>query len=346
MNDKQDILNILQIIYDDRQAKDTDPFRANVYSTAIDQIKKQPDKSLQNIQFKSDSVKEIVDKYLQGQSVKVILQSKNVNTSLDFESYNQFLKIPGIGPKNAYWLIMKKNIHTLNQLKKNKHILTEAQKLGLKYFDDLQKKIPREEMHLHKKKLENVIQRKFTIAGSYRRNFQESGDIDVLIRLTKEETDKRKDENAKSKTTTDTIYEYSGKILKNIVENENMKNYLLGNFMYGQVKYAGICKLEKNYPARHIDFLITDYYQYPFALLYFTGNAQFNEYMRSYARTLGYSLNQEGIQTIKDGEYISGFTSEKDIFHFLNLPYIEPKKRNYYTLQYYINRTNMSFSKK
>jgi len=96
--------------------------------------------------------------------------------------------------------------------------------------------------------------------------------------------------------------------------------------MHGDIKLAGICRLSNDYPAQHIDLLITDYYEYPFALLYFTGNKEFNESLRSYARSKGYTLNQEGIQSVREnGGYIYGFSSEKQIFHFLGIQYVKPR---------------------
>jgi len=109
------------------------------------------------------------------------------------------------------------------------------------------------------------------------------------------------------------------------------------NRIPGIYLYAGMCRLSNDYPARHIDLLITEYYKYPFALLYLTGNKEFNEGSRSYARSKDYTLNQEGIQSIREnGGYIHGFSSEKQIFHFPGIEYIKPQNRT----------ENMKFAKK
>lgn len=319
---KQDIIDILEILRDDRESKDTDPFRANTYENAIRYIERHPDTPLKDMEF-SNAVKGVVSSYLKGQSMKEILKAKGVDVSIDFHSYRRIKSVPGIGPKWARWLVISKGITSIEGLRKNSNLLTAAQRLGLQYHEELTKRIPRDEIDLHKEKLREVINRSFTIAGSYRRGAQQSGDIDVLIRATKRETEQHRNFN-----------QHAGNILRTIVER--LGGYLLGNFMYGDVKYAGVCRLKSDTPARHIDFLITNYYQYPFALLYFTGNGAFNELMRGYARRKGYTLNQEGIQSLKGGGYIKGFTSEKEIFHFLDLPYIEPRRRNARVLQKYI----------
>ena len=64
--------------------------------------------------------------------------------------------------------------------------LSKAQKIGLKHFDDFEKRIPRQEIEkveeLIKKHLANIDQRyRSTICGSYRRGLPTSGDIDMLV---------------------------------------------------------------------------------------------------------------------------------------------------------------------
>ena len=64
-------------------------------------------------------------------------------------------------------------------------ILNPKQKIGLKYFTDLDTRIPRKEIDAYKRKF-TAIQKFvpgliFSINGSYRRGLTSSGDIDVLI---------------------------------------------------------------------------------------------------------------------------------------------------------------------
>ena len=69
----------------------------------------------------------------------------------------------------------------------NPNILNNKQKIGLKYYEDLLKRIPRKEMEKHDKFITefiNSIDKNddliYEIVGSYRRNASNSGDIDVL----------------------------------------------------------------------------------------------------------------------------------------------------------------------
>jgi DNA polymerase/3'-5' exonuclease PolX len=72
--------------------------------------------------------------------------------------------------------------------------------------------------------------------------------------------------------------------------------------------------------------MLTPIEEYPFALLYFTGSKQFNVKMRSFALSKGYSLNEQGITKNKK-KVSQQFESEKDIFAFLEYPYVVPHKR-------------------
>ena len=52
----------------------------------------------------------------------------------------------GIGPKKAQELV-EQGITTIQQLRANQHqLLNETQKVGLKYYEDILKRIPRQEI--------------------------------------------------------------------------------------------------------------------------------------------------------------------------------------------------------
>ena len=89
-------------------------------------------------------------------------------------------------------LVTKKisNIKELREAVKNKKIiLTKYQSLGLKYYNDLGKKIPRVEISSFDKFISKSIKKvnkkdillTYSIAGSYRRKIKESKDIDLII---------------------------------------------------------------------------------------------------------------------------------------------------------------------
>ena len=73
--------------------------------------------------------------------------------------------------------------------------------------------------------------------------------------------------------------------------------------------------------------MYTTYEEYPFAILYFTGSQAFNTAMRQHALEQGYTMNEHRLENTTTKESVTNIQSEKDIFKFLNLEYVEPKDR-------------------
>ena len=102
-------------------------------------------------------------------------------------------KIVAVGPVKAKELVEKHGIKSIKQLreKQNRILLNDKQLMGLKYYEDLLEKIPRNEMDKHKKVIEDVSKKldstmEVSVVGSYRRGVTSSGDIDILIRHPKD----------------------------------------------------------------------------------------------------------------------------------------------------------------
>jgi len=107
---------------------------------------------------------------------------------LSSDPLKELLKVHGIGRSTAIDL-HHQGIRTIENLKKHENLLNAQQKLGLKYVDDFQKRIPREKVA---RMYEYVKQTLFYVArtevkhdvevvGSYRRGKQTCGDMDILI---------------------------------------------------------------------------------------------------------------------------------------------------------------------
>lgn len=223
-----------------------------------------------------------------------------------------FMNIHGVGPKKAEELV-KEGFETLEDLKKSKeknNFLNDVQLKGLKHYDDLLKRIPREEIEKHEYILKTMLNKvdpsaELTIAGSYRRKCHDSGDIDVLIKSEKKET-----------------YDKFIKKLKSIV-------YLIEDLAYGKKKYNGISKLGRSGIGRRIDIMYTKPEEYPFAILYFTGSGDFNRMMREQINEKGMSINEyslKDMETKKPVDHV--FLKEKDIFDYLDMFYVEPWQRD------------------
>jgi DNA polymerase IV len=233
-----------------------------------------------------------------------------------------FLSIHGIGMVKAKELVEKFKITSIKELEEkleiNPKILNSKQKIGLEYHLDTQQRIPKKEMDLHSRKIKKLtkdnIDRdlQIDIVGSYRRGTLDSGDIDILLTINRKVTqDKRT------------------KILKKFISILTEADYILADLVNGSKKYMGICKLKNGAIARRIDILITSQEEYPFALLYFTGDFQVNIVMRKKAIELGYTLNEYSLK----GSPKILLTTEKEIFNFLGFKYLKPSERNAQNLQ-------------
>ena len=84
----------------------------------------------------------------------------------------------------------------------------------------------------------------------------------------------------------------------------------------------------KKFSNRRIDIMYTSPKEYPFAILYFTGSAEFNVKMRNDLLERGYTLNEYGVKfTNKTQKIDHYFVTEKDIFSYFEYEYLKPENR-------------------
>ena len=248
------------------------------------------------------------------------------NNSQYLESISNLIKIFGIGKKKANELIVKYNIHNINDLVKlikNKKIeLPENIIKGLKYVNKTKTNIPRKEIdeiyiYLIKKIQEIDKNLNLYICGSYRRLKPTSNDIDIIIyhnKLIK----KKETENSN--------------IMKTFIQTLIDDGFIIDNYTSLNVptKFMGLCKKKRH--IRRIDIRMIPLESLHYATLYFTGSGDFNKKMRKNAMNLGYILNEYGLyinslnskKLVKSTKYIN---SEKDIFEILNMEYLPPHLR-------------------
>ena len=256
------------------------------------------------------------------------IDNKDLNNA---KNINYLQKITGIGPIKAQKLfsenitldrLIKIDFDNLNEddetiLSK----LTNHQKLGVKYYHHLEKRIPYNEiskMELYINKIIKKIDSKLNIVicGSYRRKHKDSGDIDVLIYHT----------NLKKR----------GDIEKSLYLSSILQIFIKDNFIVDSLtstnkpsKYMGFCKLKFHKIIRRIDIRMVPYDSLASSLLYFTGSGEFNKNMRTYGLSKGFTLNEYGIYRIinKVKTFNIKAKEEKDIFRILNIEYVEPENR-------------------
>ena len=169
-------------------------------------------------------------------------------------------------------------------------------------------------MDLHQSYIKSHSKIDTVIAGSYRRQVAQSGDIDVPVTCPEDDINQ---------------FHQFVSTLKKI-------GYLTDDIAYGDTKYNGYCKLNKDSMTRRIDILFCKKEDYPFALLYFTGSGDFNQEMRGVLSKKGYRLNEKCLMKLVDSKWVKvdhKFTNEKDIFEYLKIPFIEPKDRSAHMLK-------------
>ena len=286
----------------------SDRFKARAYNNALKQLTTQPIYSIKDVEGVGG------EKTLKKMAY-IIENNKDLEEVIEYtqnESYGileTLQKVHGIGPSKAKDLYENHNIRSLSDLEaKADTLLNNVQKTGLKYFNDINKRIPYKEMLQHAELVTKTARdpnTEISVVGSFRRKAKDSGDIDVLITG---ETNS----------------------LNHIINALIKKKYLVseGVLAHGTVKFMGICKLPRHKTHRRIDILYTTPEEFPFAQLYFTGNDQFNIRMRKHALDNGYTLNEQGLFHTETKKRVDHpFKTEKDIFEFLKYDFVEPEER-------------------
>lgn len=229
------------------------------------------------------------------------------------------MKVQGIGPIKAenYFKLGIRTIDQLNQYLESSNSTGEntRQIIGSKYFNEFQKRIPREKVIIfadnfnkelttfNKETGHNLI---FDVMGSFKREEQTSGDIDILLY-------------------SDTDGEVSS-CYADFINKLTQLGLLKETLSFGEDSYQGVGFIDMEMPSVRVDIKFIDKKsELPYAILYFTGSAKYNIYLRNVARFYGFTLGNNKM-TNANGELIPAI-DEGHIFHNLRLPYLPPNKR-------------------
>ena len=292
------------------KVKDGNFFRAKPYEKAKDAIilYNKPINNINEIENLPSISKNIFGKFqefIKNGSVSILEKAKNNPLYILQDVY-------GIGPKKALELVKNHNIKSIEMLRKNQDLINDVQKIGLKYYEDILKRIPRKEIISYHATIGNAFneiantRETYQIVGSYRRGASTSGDIDIIIKA-------------------------STKTYKDFIQYLIKQGIIIEILSFGNKKCLCIAKIG-NCPARRLDFMVTPHKEWAFALMYFTGSKEFNTLMRQQARDMGYSMNEHCFTKLVDGVKTKPlqktFVDEKSIFKFLNIQFLEPQDRN------------------
>jgi NAD-dependent DNA ligase len=296
----------------DIMLKQGEPFRARAYQKAQETIMAYQGDIKNENYLKGQpgigpTIMDKLNEYSLTGKLEVIERERN-------NPVNILADIYGIGPKKAKELV-DNGITSIAQLREKQDlVLNDTQKVGLKYYEDVLKRIPRSEIKKYETIFTNVFNKvatpnsHFEIVGSYRRGAESSGDIDMII-------------------TSDLP-----KVFINFIDELISQKIILEVLSRGQTKCLVIAQIPGSDSARRVDFLYTTPEEYPFSVLYFTGSKIFNTVMRRQALSMGLTMNEHGLYTLvngkKKGEKVNWtFTNEKDIFDYLNMEYKNPEER-------------------
>jgi DNA polymerase/3'-5' exonuclease PolX len=311
---RDSIINELQLLRDGSIAN-KDRWRIQAYTKALEAIEELPGRinSVSDLEGVRNIGKGILEKI--GQVIKSGSSKKGDEFRKDphLELIIDLTKISGVGPVLANKLVKEKGVVSIQDLTTRKtELLTQRQQLGLDNYTSTIKRIPREEMMKHHDLLTQILGYNVTIAGSFRRQAESSGDIDVLLR----------DDEGKGCV-----------ILGQFISLLKELGYLVGDINVGSNKYNGYCRLPTGRldVSRRIDIMYTNVEEFPFSLLYFTGSGPFNQEMRAHLSSKDFRLNEHNLKR-QDGEGWdivdpSKFRNEKDIFRYIGVRYVLPENR-------------------
>jgi DNA polymerase beta len=310
-----------------KETADKQTWKARAYAMVIKQIKAKEGavktmEDLKDVKGIGESIAEKIKEIFETGKLK---QAEEYNSNKDVQAINDLMRVHAIGPAKAKELVETHGIKNIAELKNNLHLLNDKQKMGLKYLDDFELRIPRKEMEKHEAYVKECIKKinpeiVVEVVGSYRRGVKDSGDIDVLITHPRDEID-------------------ADALLQNLVKTMEKEKYLHDTFALGNKKYLGVSKVKYGRHFRRIDLLITKRHEFPFALLYFTGSGDFNVEMRNWCLERGFSLSEYGLKYTKGnkkGTFVEKtFHTEEEVFKYIGLKFIPPHERKANVLKSY-----------
>lgn len=243
---------------------------------------------------------------------------EEVLKNAEFKILLELQKVRGIGPQKAY-MLYKDGYNSVDLLRKDvikgKYKVDDNLKYSLIYYNNLNKKIKREEITQFTDYLKDSLKLNIINSGSYRMGKAYSGDIDLLCVIKN---------NTEIKSVIKKLKE-SG-LFKHIY-NESVK------------KINGIIEDSFTSKIHQMDMLFVRKKEVPWMLLYFGSGKEFSKRIRLYALQKGYKLNEKGLYDIKSGLRSTKFSKERfrrklfnpkderEIFTYLDYPYVVPEER-------------------
>ncbi len=229
-----------------------------------------------------------------------------------------FQTVRGIGPTRAYALYQEGH-RTIADLKRIAADFSSSDPnlaASLQYYDELSRRIPRKEITSFTRYLHSILPKKLGVtlvnSGSYRMGKRDSGDIDLL---------------AVFPTPAAARAGY-----KEIIGALEESGVMLHFYNKSAKKINGIVRNPKTAIQRiyQMDMLFISKEELPWYLLYFGSGKEFSKKIRTIAIQKGYKLNERGLYyaSSKGSKRVPFHPKEeREIFDFLETPYVKPEKR-------------------
>ncbi|OQV15984.1 DNA polymerase lambda [Hypsibius exemplaris] len=303
-------------------------FRAMAYGKAIGTVRNAPRitkiEDIKGLRGIGSGIKSKIIEILETgacEKVAAYCMDNEMNKAIEL-----FCGIHGVSSKTALkWA--SSNLRTLEELPE-KVRLNRVQQIGLKHYHDFLERIPRSEVVEIESTVKEAALRlqdglELITCGSYRRGKPTCGDVDILVT----HPDGKSHRN----------------IFAPLLDSLRSSGFITDDLLVAdegsQKKFLGVCLLP-NPGAKHrrLDIIVVPYSEFGCALLYFTGSAHFNRSMRSLAHKANmalshHSLNKNAVRVgkkkVSDGEPLPGMITEKAIFDYLGLKYLEPADRDH-----------------
>ncbi|KAK8736668.1 hypothetical protein OTU49_004579, partial [Cherax quadricarinatus] len=183
-------------------------------------------------------ISEKIDEFIKTGEMSKVKKIRGDDTNV---AITGLTRVSGIGPAKARELV-NEGITTIEDLRENQDKLNHHQIIGLKYFDEFEMRIPRDEIkkieeHLNKYITSLDSDYLITICGSYRRGATSSGDVDALLTHPSYTSESGK----------------HPKLLSQVIETLKTNGLVTDTLSHGDTKFMGVCQLDESLPHRRLD---------------------------------------------------------------------------------------------
>jgi DNA polymerase/3'-5' exonuclease PolX len=325
----ENILRILTLVKN-YYKEQNDKIRIKTYDRAIYQIRKwnKPithGSELLHLEGIGKGMVDKIDTIIRSGTLP-ILKEKSIelhNTQINKKNETEIQSILGFSKPFINEIKRKHNVKTINDFRNYiKNInnttmkLTHIQELGLKYYEDLNDLIPRNEITYLGNQLKRIIENqdedgeygeesedneddtnlykvKVMLSGSYPSQTKKySKDIDIIIVNTE----------YNSINHSGTLKKIISHIEKNFEEKEKEKDTeskdrkkKLEIISLGETKFMGLLHSPLSHKMRHIDIRMVNLEDLPYTWFYFSSGQIFNILIRKKLKQKGYKLNEYGL---------------------------------------------------